>query len=79
MGKESKIVDLEMSKDGSYSPKEAKNKSVSKVAHNKREDRDKPKYTQHRDADEFLAGLDAGLDFVENIKLRAIRILGLRD
>jgi hypothetical protein len=80
----SKIVDLELSGDGTYSPKNTKETKVSKAKSTKVVIK-KSQYVQnkslymHNHADEFLVGLDAGLDFVEAMKSRAIRIMGLRD
>lgn len=76
MGK-SKIVDLEISRDGTYSTKDAKTRNIATSPTHKRTDKNKPKYVPHKDADEFLSGLDAGLDFVESIKVRALRVLSL--
>jgi len=75
----SKIVDLQKCEDGTYSPKNVKTKAVTKQKHKYTDEKGSPKYVQSRDVDEFLGGLDAGLDFVEAIKVRAIRIMGLRD
>lgn len=82
----SKIVDLQKCKDGTYSPKDTLNinkisklkgiKPVTKAAISYKE---KNKHMIPSGADEFLGGLDAGLDFVEAIKSRALRILSLRD
>lgn len=71
-----KIVDLEMSVDGTYSPK---NTNPPKSVCKKQEPTKQNKYGLTPEADEFLGGLDAGLDFVEQMKIRAIRIIGLRD
>lgn len=79
MSKQSKIVDLEVCEDGSYSPKQTKSKNMALSPMHKHTDKDKPKYVPHKDADEFLAGVDAGLDFVEAVKIRAMRIMGMRD
>lgn len=78
MSKSSKIVDLEICGDGSYSPKRtiknipAKNKNF--ISHKK----DKPKYLLRNDADDFLNGIDAGLDFLDEIVPRVDRFLRLR-
>jgi hypoxanthine-guanine phosphoribosyltransferase len=75
-----KIIDLQKCEDGTYSPNSSKSKSVVMSAKKKEEKpKTKPKYVMNENADEFLAGLDVGLDLVESIKSRAIRILGLRD
>jgi hypothetical protein len=83
MAKSSKIVDLQKCEDGTYSPKNTLNISkISKlkgiVPIVKKEEKPK-KLRTPTEADEFLVGLDAGLDFVEAIKSRAIRFMGLRD
>lgn len=80
----SKIVDLVASEDGTYSSKDTLNiKKISKlkgIEPVKRESIPKYKHIDVRgNADEFLGGLDAGLDFVEAMKSRALRIMGLRD
>jgi hypothetical protein len=71
----SKIVDLVPSEDGSYAPKgsivPAKKKKASKVD-------SKPKYMLSRDADEFLAGIDVGLDLIDSVGLRVDRFLRMR-
>jgi hypothetical protein len=87
MAKSNKIVDLQKCEDGTYSPKNTLNiskisklKGIKSVV--KKENisyTDKRKHMIPSGADEFLVGLDAGLDFVEAIKSRALRIMGLRD
>jgi hypothetical protein len=75
----SKIVDLEISSDGSYAPKRAKEykpKRAKEFIHHAKED--KPKYLLRNDADDFLNGIDIGLDFVETIGTRVNRFLGLK-
>jgi len=77
-----KIIDLEIDKDGSYSPKDNKTKAVTKTVHKKSNGysaNGKHKYMMPSGVDEFLSGMDVGLDLVDAIKVRAIRILGLRD
>jgi hypothetical protein len=71
----SKIVDLEMGSDGSYSPRDIKIKSVVK---HKYTDHNRPKYVQNREVDEFLAGMDVGLNFLDEIVPRVDRFLRLR-
>lgn len=75
----SKIVDLEISSDGSYSPKQIRKHKPFRhkefIRHAKEE---KPKYLLRNDADDFLNGIDIGLDFVENIGTRVNRFLGLK-
>ena len=80
MPKQSKIVDLEVCEDGSYSSKGTKAKAVVKSAHSKgHKTNGKHKYMISSGVDEFLSGIDVGLDLVENIKVRAIRMMGLRE
>jgi hypothetical protein len=72
------IVDLHMGEDGTYTPsKKSKTKDIVKVK-NKIEIKPK-KGTGTAPADEFLAGVDVGLDLVDAIKIRALRIMGMRD
>lgn len=80
----SKIVDLVVSDDGTYSPKfhskKPITKAITKLPKSKQQEfQAKTKYNRSAGADEFLSGLDAGLDFVEAIKSRALRVIGLRD
>lgn len=39
---------------------------------------DKPKYILENNADEFLSGIDLGLDFIEKVVPRVERLLRLR-
>ena len=73
----SKIVDLEVGEDGSYSPKDSKSKAVSKTVN--KDKNGKHKYMMPSGVDEFLSGMDIGLDLLDEVKIRAIRIMGLRD
>jgi len=82
----SKIVDLEMSNDGTYSSKDTLNinkisklKGIKSVTNTAISYKDKSKHIIPSGADEFLGGLDAGIDFIEAIKSRAMRFMGLRD
>ena len=72
-----KIVDLELSEDGTYGTEMSKTKAVAKVKVVAKHIRNK--HMIPSGADEFLSGLDVGLDFVEAMKSRAMRIIGLRD
>lgn len=79
-----KIVDLQKCEDGTYSPKDTLN--ISKISKLKgikpvvkKEDKHKHKYGIPSGVDEFLAGVDVGLDLVDVVKIRALRIMGLRD
>ena len=75
----SKIVDLQKCEDGTYSPsKKSKTKAIVKSDKVKMQE----KYNKHHanpGADEFLAGIDVGLDFVEAVRSRVTRIMGMRD
>ena len=79
MSRKSDIVDLQVDEDGSYSPKDIKTKDtkVKAVVKHKCTD-NKPKYTQSKEVDEFLAGMDAGLNLIDSIVPRLNRILKLR-
>jgi hypothetical protein len=71
MSKKDNIVDLVPSEDGTYTPKNS-SKAVSKEV-----SKPKKKYDR-RKADDFVSGLDAGLDFIEEIGLRVDRFFRLR-
>lgn len=76
-----KIVDLEMSEDGSYEPKRVRDKSIPNSKGKglvKTPLNEKPKFIRESHADEFLAGMDLGLDFIENLMPRVDRFLKLR-
>jgi hypothetical protein len=79
----SKIVDLVASEDGTYSPKDTLNiNKISKLKGIKPINKKEEEFNKHHvrtEADEFLSGMDVGLDFVEAVKIRALRIMGLRD
>jgi hypothetical protein len=75
MSKNNTIVDLEMDSDGAYAPKSNTNKAVIKAI--KVDKPVKKKYNRDK-ADNFIGGLDAGLDFVEEIGLRVDRFFRLR-
>lgn len=89
MSNKSKIVDLVMGKDGTYSEKNTEpskpHKSVKKYPSNvigssrKAENFKKNKDTLPPNVDEFFSGLDSGLDLIENIHSRVGRFMGLRD
>lgn len=75
-----KVVDLVVGEDGSYAPKRVydrskPNNTTGIVRPPKGE---KPKYIMSNDADEFLAGIDVGLDLVEAVGIRVNRFLKLR-
>jgi len=74
-----KIVDLEVCEDGTYSPKQTKSntKAVTKTVH--KEKSSKPRHMVPSEIDEFFEGVDIGLDLLDAVKIRAVRILGLRD
>jgi hypothetical protein len=72
------IVDLHMSEDGTYIPgKKSKEKDIAKIKD--RIEHKAKRGTGTAPADEFLAGVDVGLDLVDAIKIRALRIMGMRD
>lgn len=76
-----KVVDLVQSEDGVYEPKRVRDKSV-RNSKGKGLTRtpinDKPKLLRENHADEFLMGMDLGLDFIENLMPRVDRFLKLR-
>jgi hypothetical protein len=77
-----KIIDLVVEEDGTYSPKTDKTKAVTKAVHKKSNGysaNGKHKYMMPSGVDEFLSGMDVGLDLVDAVKIRAMRIMGLRD
>jgi len=80
----SKVVDLEMSSDGSYSPKRVKERFVPSGKSRGREvmkhsiKGDKKKYLLINEVDEFLSGVDAGLDLLDTVLPRVDRFLRLR-
>jgi len=81
MSKKSKVVDLVLSEDGSYEPKRERNKSIPNSKGKgliKVSKGEKSKYIMENHADEFLSGLDMGLDLLENVMPRINRFLRLR-
>jgi len=78
MGKP-KIVDLEICEDGTYSPKQTKSstKAVTKTVH--KEKSSKPRHIVPSGVDEFFEGIDIGLDLLDAVKIRTMRVMGLRD
>jgi hypothetical protein len=82
MGKKSKVVDLVLNEDGSYEPikkndefqgTRCKGKGLVKTPMG-----EKPKYIRENHADEFLSGIDAGLDLIDKFVPRIERFLRLR-
>lgn len=78
-----KIIDLEKDSDGDYAPKRAKDNSIRNGSGRgkgliKTPKGEKPKYLRENHADEFLNGVDVGLDLLENIMPRIDRFLRLR-
>jgi len=80
MGKD--VVELEIGEDGTYAPKgtkvkekKSKKKDVQKYGYAQKE---KPKYFLESSADEFLSGIDIGLDFIDKVVPRVERFLRLR-
>lgn len=81
MSKKSKVVDLVLNEDGSYEPKRERDKSISNSKGKgliKTPKGEKPKYIRENHADEFLSGIDIGLDLLENVMPRINRFLRLR-
>lgn len=66
-----KVVDLVPSEDGTYVTKHDKKLIVKEVS------KPKKKYDR-RKADDFLSGLDAGLEFLEEVSPMVSRFLKLR-
>lgn len=81
MAKKSKVVDLVLNEDGSYEPKRERDRSISNSKGKgliKTPKGEKPKYIRETHADEFLNGVDVGLDLIEKIMPRIDRFLRLR-
>lgn len=86
MNNKSKIVDLVMGEDGTYSekgvsPSKPIKKYPKKVIGNSRTAN---KFKTNKDTvpanvDEFFRGLDSGLDLIEGVSSRVVRFMGLRD
>jgi len=80
--KTNKIVDLKICSDGSYAPEDTNVKSKthhkSKGGLIKTPMDEKPKFIRENHADEFLSGIDIGLDFLENVVPRVERFMKLR-
>lgn len=82
----SKVVDLERCNDGTYSTKDTLNiknvKSLKGVVKHKKfiehGHSDKQKYLLRSDADDFLSGIDLGLDFIDSVMPRIDRFMKLR-
>lgn len=73
-----KIVDLEISHDGSYVPKNTKAKVKAKKS---KEIQIQERYNRNHvttEADSFLSGIDMGLDLLDNVVPRVERFLNLR-
>lgn len=83
MSKKSKIVDLVMGEDGTYSEKgtgPSTRKKSSHIGGKKIAEAFKSKKdTEPPNVDEFFSGVDSGLNFVENVNRRLNRFMGLRD
>lgn len=77
-----KIIDLEKDSDGEYTPKRAKDKGVPKEYRGtglvRTPKGEKPRYMRENHADEFLNGIDVGLDLIEKVMPRLDRFLRLR-
>jgi hypothetical protein len=80
------IVELEMDEDGSYAPVKTKEKKDNKKAIQKSKAYGRDKYSpdskpmifKESHADDFLSGVDAGLDFIDKVMPRVERFLRLR-
>lgn len=78
----SRVVDLVVDEDGTYRPKRVHIEKPKKVKNNAlfmptKERR--PKYSiADTNADEFLSGIDVGLDFIDNVIPRVERFLRMR-
>ena len=74
MANKKEVVDLVPIGDGSYAPQEhtvpAKKKPEVK--------KEKPKYRVNKEVDEFLAGIDVGLDLIDDVAPRLERFFKLR-
>jgi len=70
-----KIVDLQKCNDGTYSTKPSNIKAITK---SKNHPFGKLKVTTPTEADDFLGGIDAGLDFIDSVIPRVERFLRLR-
>jgi len=83
MSKKSKVVDLVMGEDGTYSERgtgPSPNKKSSHIGGKKIAEAFKSKKdTEPPNVTEFFNGIDSGLDFVENVNHRLGRFLDLRD
>jgi hypothetical protein len=75
-----KVIDLEPCSDGSYAQANTKSKAHHKTKGGliKTPIGEKPKYIRENHADEFLRGVDAGLDFLDSIVPRVERLFKLR-
>ena len=80
MGKKSKTVDLVLGEDGAYaSIKKDTNTKMAKSNKTLKPDiGEKPKCTRENHADEFLSGIDMGLDLIDKFIPRVERFLRLR-
>lgn len=78
------VVELEMDEDGTYAQKgskKSKKHSIKKKepgAYGHSNHTGKPMIFKESHADDFLSGVDAGLDFIEKVVPRVERFLRLR-
>ena len=79
MSKSSKIVDLVMDSDGAYAPKDKKVVTKKPKFNDLRKHEKYNKYNVISEVDEFLNGVDIGLDFLESVVPRVDRFLRLKD
>lgn len=68
-----KIIDLEVCSDGTYAQKKSKTSKPSKTICTKIKTKNNKNNT-----DEFLGGIDTGLDFIESVIPRVERFMKLR-
>jgi len=76
-----KIIDLEKNSDDEYTPKRSRNRSIPNSKGKglvKTPKGEKSATFRENHADEFLNGIDAGLDLIEKVMPRLDRFLRLR-
>jgi hypothetical protein len=82
MSKKSKVVDLVLNEDGEFEPIRESDKFQGSRGKGKGLIKtpmwEKPKYIRENQADEFLSGIDTGLDLIERFVPRLERFLRLR-
>lgn len=74
-----KVIDLEMCEDGTYVEKKNKASKTSKPSKPSKTICTKTKTNNSKNnTDEFLGGIDTGLEFIESVIPRVSRLLKLR-